>query len=917
MKKITKYFMIIFILVMIVGLHKTFESYNNTNLNNILAINYEEDMKYKVLFDASYGELVGFENFVKVRDGLYGWQEGIETILNENTNLSARNGNYILYWSKDHLCSTRDLEVNGSFNTQGHTVYYACYEQTNFDKNGIRYVQNNAYVDGENVNCGDIIKVTKCYKQANGGINDITDYCEFEELNGKKASGKVYRNSLAIAKPNTCSENTYTAYFHETPSSTGLNCDNITNNGSGLCTSSAREGDKVFTPNTTDYVFNGKKFIGWASDDDGKNINCSGELVTSATITLKNDVHYYSCYEDNSECKNSEKIINGKGQYEVKVCYNAQITKNNKLSVVPISDSHDKILTCANGYTLDNVSESNIIETNCKNSGKCYAIYNLNCVGERPKISAATSVVEGNYGTINFKASSSAGIKGYYASTEYKKPTKNTKWIYDSSGNYHLSAKPGAVFLWVIDNNNQISYAAMTSVVDKINVDTTLKTLEIKNSNGETLNASKYSYNYDNRYNGISSSDYVRLSNDLEGNSPILAKGFDPFISVYKITTTSSKIAVYASLTSDDAKYVKGYEPRTVELDYGINTILIKIQNKKGKERTYTILVTREDDRDATNYLKSLSVSKGKLNFSQYNDNYVVSVNNNQKSVTINAELYNKKSSFVDSYGPRKIELKDEITTALIKVKSETGSIKAYTINFVKNGDETKLNTDCLLSSISLSKAHIAFDKTITDYNTTVDYETDSIDLYTITENGGDSIIFYKIKNGVLERIEPKNILLNIGKNTIHIFVSNKYGKTKTYTINILRKENGLDIASDTSLSMLDIKGYNINFEPNKLDYTLKIKQEKTLLITATPKSNRADVSIRGNDNLTSFTIVKIRVISEDGRFREYTIDIQKDTINKKIEYFALISGVLIIFCGIITIKVKKRRKSINNYYAE
>ena len=30
---------------------------------------------------------------------------------------------------------------------------------------------------------------------------------------------------------------------------------------------------------------------------------------------------------------------------------------------------------------------------------------------------------------------------------------------------------------------------------------------------------------------------------------------------------------------------------------YGINTILIKIQNNEGKIRTYTILVTRKDDR--------------------------------------------------------------------------------------------------------------------------------------------------------------------------------------------------------------------------------------------------------------------------------------------------------------------------------
>ena len=32
-------------------------------------------------------------------------------------------------------------------------------------------------------------------------------------------------------------------------------------------------------------------------------------------------------------------------------------------------------------------------------------------------------------------------------------------WIMDSRGNYSLESTPGTVFLWAIDNNNQISYA--------------------------------------------------------------------------------------------------------------------------------------------------------------------------------------------------------------------------------------------------------------------------------------------------------------------------------------------------------------------------------------------------------------------------------------------------------------------------
>ena len=125
-----------------------------------------------------------------------------------------------------------------------------------------------------------------------------------------------------------------------------------------------------------------------------------------------------------------------------------------------------------------------------------------------------------------------------------------------------------------------------------------------------------------------------------------------------------------------------------------------------------------------------------------------------------------------------------------------------------------------------------------------------------------------------------------------------------------------MDVSSDTSLSFLGIDGYNIDFTPEKLDYVVKIKNEKTLVIAATPMSNSSEIYIRGNDNLTAFSIVKIRVIAEDGQFREYTIDIKKDVVNKTIENIAIIGGVGIIICGIIIIRIRKKKKSIDNYYA-
>ena len=79
-----------------------------------------------------------------------------------------------------------------------------------------------------------------------------------------------------------------------------------------------------------------------------------------------------------------------------------------------------------------------------------------------------------------------------------------------------------------------------------------------------------------------------------------------------------------------------------------------------------------------------MSVSEGKLEFSQYTTDYVVSVGKNKKNVTIDASLFNDKASFVEGFEPRTVNLDSDETTVAIKVKSETGSVRVYNISFVK-----------------------------------------------------------------------------------------------------------------------------------------------------------------------------------------------------------------------------------------
>ena len=154
---------------------------------------------------------------------------------------------------------------------------------------------------------------------------------------------------------------------------------------------------------------------------------------------------------------------------------------------------------------------------------------------------------------------------------------------------------------------------------------------------------------------------------------------------------------------------------------------------------------------------------------------------------------------------------------------------------------------------------------------------------------------------------------LLVGNNLVEIEVKN--GKnTKVYSLHVIRKEYGLDISDSTRLGMLSIKGYDINFDPNVLDYTVKIKREKTLMIAATPESNRADIYMYGNNDLTGFSTVRVKVIAENGLTNIYSIDIEKATYNKTVEIISAVIVIIVVSSLSVYLITKNRKKTKKEY---
>ena len=114
----------------------------------------------------------------------------------------------------------------------------------------------------------------------------------------------------------------------------------------------------------------------------------------------------------------------------------------------------------------------------------------------------------------------------------------------------------------------------------------------------------------------------------------------------------------------------------------------------------------------------------------------------------------------------------------------------------------------------------------------------------------------------------------------------------------------------DTKLKNLSIKGQQINFDQNKLDYELVFDKSMKdgIKIYATALSQDAKIDISGNEDLKVGSKIKIRVSAEDGSETIYTITMIKD---KRINFFMILELlIIVVLIVLIIIQIVKRKKT-------
>lgn len=332
------------------------------------------------------------------------------------------------------------------------------------------------------------------------------------------------------------------------------------------------------------------------------------------------------------------------------------------------------------------------------------------------------------------------------------------------------------------------SYAKLSGDVGKKNLNFGLNTFKITVTSEAGVNRiyTLNIYRNDNR-------DKTNTLSSLEIENYKILPDFNKNTVNYTLTVKKdvTSVKINATLDSDKSSFNKGYGPRTVNLNYGVNTILIKVTSESKSTKTYTIKVTREDDRSSNNYLKSLNVSSGDFEFNKKTQNYSFTVQNEVTSIKVFAVAEDEKSKVS---GAQTYNLKEGLNKINIVVTAENKQTRTYTLQVTRIVKNINKEVNNKLKSLEISNYQINFDPETTIYNLTIENES-SLDIIPNVQDSTSSVVV----NGN-ENLKDGSV--------IKLIVTAVDGSTKEYIINISKNE---EIKNDEKIDDNNVVKVNKN----------------------------------------------------------------------------------------------------------
>ena len=264
----------------------------------------------------------------------------------------------------------------------------------------------------------------------------------------------------------------------------------------------------------------------------------------------------------------------------------------------------------------------------------------------------------------------------------------------------------------------------------------------------------------------------VNTLSDLKVDGTTIS-GFSSSKTSYTLPENNGNSITIDATPTDSNATVSGKGAKTLKM--GRNSFDIVVTAENGAKKTYTIVVTKPDNRSGNNNLKTLSVDKGTINFDKNKTNYSLEVDHSVSEITIVAIAEDSKATVS---GAGKKNLKDYINEFEIVVKAENETTKTYVLKINRkdaNGYGAQQSSDASVTSITAKGYDFRFQPGTKSYNLLVEENVTNVEFNVVTSDkkAGVSIV--------------GNNNLKVGSNKVSIVITAEDGTTNEYTFNVYK----------------------------------------------------------------------------------------------------------------------------------
>lgn len=588
-----------------------------------------------------------------------------------------------------------------------------------------------------------------------------------------------------------------------------------------------KSGTGAWSFTNTGTTLNTKVITVEAEDCDSKYSAVSGNTCTSQDYTLNVTRTAASTDNDLTDIKVDGVSISGFTSSQLE--YTLPSVANNKSSVsvtATLSDSKAK-LTGAGNKTL-NVGENRIVLTVTSESGspKEYVI----------KIKRLSN--NANLATLNVTSTPQGVLSPNFTPT---------------FANYYTYTYDSTVTSIDVAGTVEHAGAVITSGAKTYSSGDTEANVLVTAEDGTTQT-------YVIKFSRNKSSDNTLKSLSIDGVS--FNETFSPTTTLYTATVagTVDSVNVNAVVNDSHAKIISGTGSHS--LDYGTNTIQVRVEAENKATKDYTITITRNKKNIST--LSDLTVDGTTVSgFSETKQTYNYgTVPYNKTSVEIG---YTKKDSDSTVTGAGTVNLNTGNNTIKVVVTAHDGVTKtSYEIQIYRTPSD-----NAFLKSLNVTGQTISpsFDKTKNDYTLEVAYEVTSVTINAEAESSDATIV----KGG------PNT--LAVGENLYTVAVTAEDGHTTNiYNLKVTRKKStNVNLANLTVMN--NGTNYLTSFSPNTKTYNINVGYDVSDVDLQATLDDPVNQTVTGDGHktlttgLNSFDVV---VTSASLDTKTYTINITR-----------------------------------------